>query len=156
MPIIYRKTAKGIAEIETRIYRLAPRLRSMLIVVDGRRSDADLGSMMPQAAESLAALMQEGFIEELAHLVTTPAPLPPPAAPAGPPAPNPRFEAMKRDLIRAFNDRIGPAGENIAIKMERAATEDEFRALLPQAVRLIGLAQGKAASDLFAARIDAW
>jgi WD40 repeat protein len=37
MPTIYRKTAKGQSEIETRVHRLAPRFRSLLILVDGRR-----------------------------------------------------------------------------------------------------------------------
>jgi hypothetical protein len=157
MPIIYRKTAKGLAEVETRVYRLAPRLRSVLIVIDGKRSDEELTQLLPQAHEALAVLLEEDFIAEFAR--TAAAPPPPPAyeqtviLPKGPGA---AFEAMRRDLLRAFNDRAGPAGETLAIKMERATSEAEFRALLPQAIRLVSTIKGSDAGNAFAARVDAW
>ncbi len=46
MATIYRKTAKGHSEIETRAHRLAPRLRSALIMVDGRRSDDEVRKLI--------------------------------------------------------------------------------------------------------------
>mgnify|MGYP003549020175 CR=1 FL=1 len=49
----YRKTAKGLAEISTRANKLPPRLPTALILVDGRRSDGELSSMLPQEAEFL-------------------------------------------------------------------------------------------------------
>ena len=155
MPIIYRKTAKGLAEIETRVYRLAPRLRSVLIMIDGKRSDAELLAMLPQAGEVLAALVQDDFIAEYARL-GTPAPTPDPAERTVIRGRQPTFDAMRRDLLRAFNDRAGPEGEVLAIKLERARTETEFRALLPSAVQLVAALQGRAAADAFTARIDAW
>ncbi|MBL8342149.1 MAG: hypothetical protein JNL30_11830 [Rubrivivax sp.] len=160
MPIIYRKTAKGLAEIETRVYRLSPRLRSVLIMIDGKRTDADLLQMLPQAAEVLAALVQEDFISEFTRVSATHAPPPPPPPP--PPertvirGPQPGFEAMRKDLLRAFNDRLGPAGEGMAVRLERARNETEFRALLPSAVQLMATLQGREAADAFTARINAW
>lgn len=157
MPIVYRKTAKGLAEIETRVYRLAPRLRSVLIMIDGKRTDAELLQMLPQAGEVVAALVQDDFIAEYAHQSATPAP-----APAAAPErtvirpPQPTFDAMRRDLLRAFNDRLGPAGEGMAVKMEKARNETEFRALLPAAVQLVSTLQGREAADSFMARINAW
>ncbi|MBI5720057.1 MAG: hypothetical protein HZC37_20475 [Burkholderiales bacterium] len=157
MPIIYRKTAKGLAEIETRVYKLSPRLRSVLIMIDGKRSDAELLQMLPQAAEVLAALVQDDFIAEFARTsAATPAP-----APAEPErtvirGPQPSFEAMRRDLLRAFNDRLGPAGEGMALRLEKARNETEFRALLPAAVQLVSTLQGRDAADAFMARINAW
>lgn len=67
MSTIYRKTAKGQAEIETRAMRLPPKLRMLLIVVDGKRSVADLaplvgGDPMPLLETLLAA----GVIEPMA------------------------------------------------------------------------------------------
>lgn len=173
MPIIYRKTARGLAEIETRVYKLAPRLRSVLIMIDGKRSDEDLAQMLPQAGDALQALVQEDFIAEYARVgsgstgsgAAAPAPAaaaPVPAAAAAPAAaPAAKtstlaFEAMRKDLIRAFNDRVGPAGESMAMKMEKAANEAEFRALLPMALRLIATVQGRAAAESFSARVDAW
>jgi len=156
MPIIYRKTAKGLAEIETRVYRLSPRLRSVLIMIDGKRSDADLVQMLPQAAEVLAALAQDDFISEYTR--TSAAPAPPPPAPERTVIrpPQPTFEAMRKDVLRAFNDRLGPAGEGMAVKLERARNETEFRALLPAAVQLVTTLQGRDAGESFMARINAW
>lgn len=169
MPTIYRKTAKGQAEIETRAHRLAPRLRSLLIMVDGKRSDADLAQMLPQAAEALATLAEDGFIAEQTRSAAS-APAPATTSPAstaperetpgtagpGPAAPTGQFEAMRRDLLRALNDRLGPAGERMAIKLERARDEAEFRALLPSAVELVAAVRGRDAAAAFSARIDAW
>ena len=67
MAIIFRQTAKGMAEIETRAHRLVPRMRSALILVDGKRSDAEIGGMiLQQVTETLHALAGQGFIEVLA------------------------------------------------------------------------------------------
>ncbi len=64
MPSIYRKTAKGQAEIETRAHKLPPRLRMALIMVDGKRSDVELRPMLLQSPdETLATLLAQGFIE---------------------------------------------------------------------------------------------
>ena len=64
MATIYRKTAKGHSEIETRAHRLSPRLRSALILIDGRRSDDEVRKLSPQQAdETLQLLVEQGFIE---------------------------------------------------------------------------------------------
>ena len=66
MPLIYRKTTKGLAEIETRAQRLLPRLRSLLILVDGRRNVDDIRVMIQQPTEeALQSLAMQGFIEVL-------------------------------------------------------------------------------------------
>lgn len=183
MPTIYRKTAKGLAEIDTRVYRLAPRLRSVLIMVDGKRSDEELAQMVPQAAGAVAALVAEGFVEAFVRLgdaapgapaaaaaAAPAAPAAPRAVPAPPAAaapvpaaertiirpPQPSFEAMRRDLLRAFDERLGPAGEGMAVRLHGARSETEFRALLPAAVQLVATLQGREAAEAFMARINAW
>ncbi|MFO1266424.1 MAG: hypothetical protein U1F67_06290 [Rubrivivax sp.] len=168
MPTIYRKTAKGLAEIETRVYRLAPKLRSVLIMVDGKRSDEELAQMVPQAAEAVAALVEEGFVEEFVRLGGGAAAAPAAAAAASQAAPvaaaertiirppQPSFEAMRRDLLRAFNDKLGAAGEGMATRLQGARNETEFRALLPVAVQLVSTLQGREAAEAFMARINAW
>ena len=168
MATTYRKTAQGADEIQTRARRLAPRLRQVLIVVDGRKTDAELGALLPQAAECLAALLQDGLIEPVPAAAPAPGPARPPAA-APPPAPAPAtaaglapaspaptgdapFEATRRELLRAFNDRVGPAGEQLAMRMERTRSAEELRVLLPQAVQLVGTIAGRAAAAEFAER----
>ena len=153
MPTIFRKTAKGVTEIETRAHRLAPRMRSALIMVDGKRSDADLRPLIQQQPdETLAALAEQGFIEVLAAVpdaVPAPRAAPAAAAPAGPAA---DFEARRRAAVRGLNDQLGPLAETLAIKIERARTADELRPLLATAVQVIGNARGRGAAADFAAR----
>ena len=183
MPTIFRKTAKGLSEVQTRAFRLPPRLRSLLIMVDGKRSDAELAALLPQAGESLQALAEQGFIEVAAQAAAAPPPPPPPAPPPppppppAPPAPAPSrtaaaatggaavavapvaaagadFPTRKRQVLRLFNDLAGPDGEPMAIKMERVRSLDELSALLPQAVRLVGLLRGATEAQAFSDRVD--
>jgi|CXWL01.1.fsa_nt_gi hypothetical protein len=160
MPIIFRKTAKGVAEINTRAHRLLPRLRTALILVDGKRDAADLaGLILQQAAETLAALAEQGFIEAVGETAPAPAARPPAAvapapAPAAPTAvrPGADFPTLRRAAVRSLNEALGPTGETLAIRMERARNADELRPLLVVATQLIGKAHGPAAAEAFAAR----
>lgn len=171
MAIIYRKTAKGHTEIETRALRLAPRFRSALILVDGRRSDAELLRMiLQQPAETLQALFEQGFIDVIA--INAPAGPPhstglappvaqPPAAASATPAPTPlsrpaapamparSFEALRAALVRSFTDSVGPMSDALAIKMERARGADELRVLAETAQRIIANARGGQAANDF-------
>ncbi len=64
---ICAKTSKGQEEIERRTNRLSPRLRQMLILMDGRRDTEALQSVFPP--ELVPALVQQlidgGFVAEL-------------------------------------------------------------------------------------------
>lgn len=161
MAITYRKTAKGVAEIETRAHRLTPRMRSALIFVDGKRSDTELAAMIQQqATETLHALAGQGFIEVLtvssapapAAAVPQRAPAPPPAAPVG--GAGPDLTTRRREAVRAVNDLLGPAGASAAVRLERAGTLDDLRAALASAVQTVGAARGRQAAEAFAARFS--
>jgi hypothetical protein len=59
------KTAKGKEEIEQRRYKLASRLRTLLILVDGSRSVdqlADDGRRLGAPDDALIMLMRDGFV----------------------------------------------------------------------------------------------
>jgi len=157
MTTIYRKTAKGLAEIETRAHRLPPRLRGALIMVDGQRSVADLAKLVPGDAEAtLQQLLDDGFIDVFAVLADRP-PLPPPpvqtTVPAKPaPSASPTFESIKRDAVRYLNDKMGPAAEGIAIKIERSKGAADLQPLLAHAAQLLRSFGGASAADPFIAR----
>ena len=104
MPLIYRKTAKGLTEIETRAHRLPPRLRSALILVDGRRDVNDLKPLiMQQAEETLSSLAEQGFIEAVGETARSasppPAPAPAPSASATTAGGN-DFDSTRRAAVR--------------------------------------------------------
>lgn len=160
MATIYRKTAKGHSEIETRAHRLSPRQRSALIMIDGRRSDDDVRKLIPQQAdETLRLLDEQGFIEIIgitqdlpatrAMPVAVPAPAVQVAAPMAAPAVPPRdFAATRAQAVRLFTDMVGPMAEALAMKMERARSPDELRTLVQTAQRIIGNTRGgQAAAD---------
>jgi hypothetical protein len=152
---IYRKTAKGQAEIETRAHRLPPRLRGALIMVDGQRSVEDLAKLIPgDAAASLEQLMADGFIDVFAVLADRPAaaPAPAPAAPRKPAPSSSSIDVTKREAVRFLNDRLGPAAEGIAIKIERATSVAELQPMLAQAAQLLRNFGGSAAAEPFIAK----
>lgn len=160
MATIYRKTAKGHSEIETRAHRLSPRLRSALILIDGRRSDDEVRQLIPQQAdETLQLLVEQAFIEiigitqdaprvpqpQARPVEAVPAAVPPPAAPAVPPR---DFATTRTQAVRLFTDMVGPMAEALAMKMERTRSIDELRPLVQTAQRIIGNARGgQAAAD---------
>lgn len=151
MPTIYRKSALGATEIETRAHKLPPRLRSLLIMVDGKRDAAALGSMAQQAEQALAQLQEQGFIETVGESLPAPAP-----AAAAPPPPKPAadFETRRRNIVRALHDALGPDAETMAIKLERARKPEELQTLLQQALHIVGAMRGRAAGEAFAARFQ--
>jgi hypothetical protein len=64
METVYRKTERGILEMTTREQRLAPRLRSALILIDGKRLLRELQALLgPCHEEALRALEELGLIE---------------------------------------------------------------------------------------------
>lgn len=154
MSTTHRKTAKGQTEVETRANRLQPRLRQVLILVDGRRSDEEFAKMLPGAPELLAELEAGQFVEVVAMSLdqAAPRPAPPPLAPPPPPR---TFEQRRGAAVRNFIDLVGPMSEALAIKMERTTTLAELRPLLEVARSIIANARGaQAAADYTARHIE--
>lgn len=162
MVSVYRKTAKGQSEIETRAHRLTPRQRSALILVDGKRSSEDLRKLVLQEPDQiLGHLLHEGFIEVIAELASaTPAAALAPAAPVAAPAeatPRPKsipFEQTRRDAVHALTDLVGPLGEALAIRMERARHPGELRPLIVVAQQVIANTRGQQAANGYGTRFS--
>ena len=167
MSIVYRKTAKGVAEIETRAHRLLPRVRGALILVDGKRSDDELAPLVgADAAATLASLLGDGFIEVLATLAERAAEAAPDRVAdrasdrrssgsggnAAAASSSRAFETLRRDAVRSLNDQLGPAGETVVIDLERAKTPAELQRLLLLGVKVLRDFRGVAVAEAFAAR----
>ena len=168
MSTVYRKTSKGVAEIGTRAHRLVPRLRGALILVDGKRSDDELGPLVGgDVAATLASLYSDGFIEVLATLADRPAERAPDRASDRAPehglehrasgssdtvSSSRAFETLRRDAVRSLNDQLGPAGETIALELERAKTSADLQRLLQVGAQVLRDFRGVAAAESFAAR----
>jgi hypothetical protein len=156
MATIFRKTDKGQAEVETRAHRLSPRLRSALILVDGKRSSDELRKLIAQQADdTLAALSDQGFIEVAAVSAAPVAAAPAPAAAsesrgAGSSASGGArdFDGVRRQLVREFTELTGPLGEAMAMRLEKAGDRQALRGLLAAAGEyVIGVRGASAAND---------
>ena len=156
MATIYRKTEKGQTEIETRLFRLLPRMRTALILVDGHRNDSELAKLIPgEPVSTLQSLLADGFIEVLAVVEqrsTARAPTPQEPHGRSPSVHSPAFEQRRRDAIRTLNDQLGPEGESLAIRMERCHDWGHLLPVLQTAQQVLRNARGAAVAADFGAR----
>ena len=176
--IIYDKTAKGREEIATRVYRLAPRLRTLLVMVDGKHA---MGALLQQVAglgltETAATdLLEEGFIVAApvaaAPVVSAPAPLPEAASPPpsfAPMAPRAdtalhapvgaaaeQFQALYVFYNQTIKANLGLRGLPLQLKVERAASVDDLRALRRAFLEATQKARGTAVAVALRAQLDA-
>jgi hypothetical protein len=132
------KTDAGREALTSRPAGLGPRLRSLLIMVDGKRTVADLDKLLGSegAAEALLTqLIDQGWVESNAAVVPAAPPVltavvaEPVAAPVADALP---FPDARRLVVRFINDQLGPMGEPLAIKVEGCKGVAELLALLPR------------------------
>jgi hypothetical protein len=153
---IYRKTEQGADAMATRNAALGPRQRSVLILVDGRRTHGELAALAGawgDPEQLIKGLLEQGFIEQLAP-ATTPA-QPAAAAPTGAasatvdtPGAVPLAQAQ-RQAVRRLNDILGPSAESLCLRLESARTGEEFRAALARAETFLRGAAGPAKAAQF-------
>lgn len=151
---IYDKTDKGREEIATRRYQLASRLRALLVLVDGRRDDAEL-------LRSVAGLGLDGAALQLLHtqgyivLATSYASLPAAPAPAAPP-PDPvqQFRSVYQFYTSTIKDTIGLRGVALQLKVEKAASVEELRQLRAPYLEAVQKARGRDAASALARQLD--
>lgn len=154
--VVYRKTAKGQSEIETRAYRLPARERAVLILVDGKTSADKIVQALrhlPQARDYLSDLIKEGFIAPLAAAAPAgedsrggghTAPTPPPVAPT--PV---SFSSVKQFASRFLLDQLGPDAEAIALRIEACENMEQARPALEKAREVLRGVRGQSAAELF-------
>jgi hypothetical protein len=152
---IYDKTDKGREEIATRKYQLASRLRALLVLVDGRRDQAELlrsvaGLGLDSAA--LQLLQAQGYIV----LATSYASLPPPAPepPAAPPDPVQQFRSVYQFYTSTIKGTIGLRGVALQLKVEKAASVEELRQLRAPYLEAVQKARGRDVAAALARQLD--
>lgn len=160
---VFQKTGKAADELRTRRHGLGPRLRQLLILVDGRRDVAELSRMLPgpELGEQLAQLERGGFVSRPFDAGTVQASAVAPAVSAATPAAAPApagaedLRTLRARVTRALLDTIGPNGDDLAIRIERVHTVDELRALLPAVLSVVEACRGRAGIDDFRQRCGA-
>ena len=165
---IYRKSALGAAEIGARKMKLNPRLRTMLILIDGAQPEFILREEAAKVGAPptfLDELLQHGLIEKVgrAKAPATPAadapakaaPSPQPAgAQAAPPADEfERFRAAKDFMNATVVDALGIKSFFFTLKLEKAGTRADLRELARPYRDAIAKAEGDAQADVLATRL---
>lgn len=150
--LVFHKTALGATEIGGATRTLAAKLRRALILVDGAKSVADLAPMFRQG--EIDAILEElqagGYISLEGGEVAVAGPATGvPAAAIG----EQRFQEAKRAAMREVMDRLGPNGDTLAVRIERATTPAELRAALGEAERVFEAFLGQAAARAFVQKI---
>jgi hypothetical protein len=165
VPTIYAKSPAGQLELKSRSNAVPPRARTLLILVDGKRSDTELSALVPDFEASVDALLKAGLIEPVAsarppastRAVGGPeAPSPAAAAERVPPPPPPPaaidLPTLRLESARAVNNLLGPEGDALAMRIERAAEAEVLQVALERCVSYIAATRGKRAADEFAQR----
>lgn len=157
---IYHKTAKGTEAIANRHSGLAPRLRSLLIMVDGKRTHAELTAMAAALGdpERLTELETEGLVEPApSEEKTLPAALEQPAQQAQTEAPQRAANLAQARLFSShlLEHTLGPMAEPLCIKIERASNLADFVSEIKRAREIVREIKGGAEADRFVAQIEA-
>lgn len=168
---IFRKTARGQAALKDRQILSDPRLRAILIMIDGHRAVHQLSTVGAAVAPMLESLAEQGLIERA--VAAAPPPPPPPVASAAAAAPDQghsgetsgfpsllvdaddvqtpgtvsaaQLGQAKRQASRWLMDAAGPAAEALCIKIESARTADDLMTQTTRAQALITSLRGAAA-----------
>lgn len=180
----FDKTTRGRAEISVRGNTLTPRLRTLLLLVDGKTSTEELlfkVSGLGLSHAHLDTLVEAGLIQghvtaaappndpSLSHpphqaevAPSAPVPPTPPPAPiqATPPPQAPlaigqsQYEQVYRFYNETIKSMIGMRGYGLQMKVERAATVDDFKEIRQQYLEAILKSKGKETTRSLRDRLD--
>jgi hypothetical protein len=155
---IYRKTQGGMGEITHRTLKLNPRVRTMLILIDGAQPEF----LLKEEAAKVGAPLD--FIEQLLRLeliekagraapaIATPAAATSRPAPAG--DEYSRFRVAKDFMNVTIVDALGIRSFFFTLKLERAGTLADLRALAPAYREAIAKAGDETQADVLAGRLE--
>lgn len=167
---VYRKTAKGQDAMASR-QSMSPKMRSVMIMVDGKRTGAELhrvAAALGDANEILAQLEAEGYLEPAGGAPQAPAgvaapagaavlpaspggqatPAPAPAAAPAPAVPRSLTEAQ-RFAVRFLNDKLGPMAESLCIRIESARNLLDLQNAVIRARDVVREVKGAALAEQF-------
>jgi len=149
--LVFAKTAKGSAEVTSRSGGLSLGARRVLIMIDGKRTVADLAPLARsgEIGTIIEQLEAQGYVRALETSGTAAAPAPAPMPDPSEELPVASFETVKRRAVRELSDRLGPDAEVMAVRIEHCRTSEDLRLRLHEAERLIAGMLGDAQAQEF-------
>lgn len=159
--IVYEKTDTGKQEVTVR-GSLSQRLRTLLVMIDGvQPAGRFLDSLknLGVTEESFKELRTLDLIHEVGTAAAPPAPTPSVVAPA-PPLPLSEKQHERLHELHAFfnttvRETFGLRGFAMQLKVERAITLDDFRALREPFIDAVRKSKGDQVANQFAAKLAA-
>lgn len=154
---IYRKSDKGAEAIASRA--LAGKLRTLLILVDGKKTIANLRELaagLGEPEQLLAQLKTEGFIEPVSGAVPVPPAAPTTAAMSTVPVADAGKSLVKVKALAThlLAEVIGPMADDVSLKIEAAQDVPHFIAAMKLAYTVVREVRGQGAADRFGQEIE--
>lgn len=132
MGAVFTKTPKGLAEIANRSGGLSPRVRRVLIMIDGKKSVEDLRSMLQSddLQHTLGMLEEDGYIEMTAQAAQNQPAKSITAFTELPATPDPvRLQQARNFMTNTLNAFVGALGTSSLLdRIEAAQSHDALRA----------------------------
>lgn len=146
---VYAKTDAGQREIGDRRAGLDPRQRRLLILVDGRRSVAELRALsgLGDLPAVLAELQSRGLVAAPGDAV--PASTGPTMGQAAAGQAAADWRGQGRRAAHALIELLGPMGEMLAVQLESPKSSEALEGLLARARETVETVRGKAALERF-------
>jgi hypothetical protein len=148
---VFLKTTAGVEALKQRSSDLPARLRTMLIMVDGVRTVAQLrqaAAALGAPEDFLTTLQRQGWVGLPSMAAAAPVPL---VETALPQSNAERFLAAQRYMNDTAVDGMGFRVFFFSLKLEKCFNADDLRALLPEFIKHMTKARGEvfaqAASD---------
>jgi hypothetical protein len=149
---VFDKTEKGREEISTRKYQLPPRLRTLLVMIDGKQDAEDLlhkvGSL-GIGEENITELLDNGFIKAMPS--SAPIEAVAPVAQASVVTSEPPADQFYTETIKSA---IGLRGYALQLKVEKASSIADFRELRQPYLEAVLKAKGNEMAQSLRSRLD--
>jgi len=149
---VYRKTNLGVAEIGARKLKLNPRVRTMLILIDGAQDEPtvrDEAAKVGAPQNFLEELMRLGLVEQVREAAMQSVPANAPHATGA----FERFRAAKDFMNVTIVDAMGLKSFFFTMKLERAGTLEDLRDLRDAYEAAITKSLGDAQAQVFGKRL---
>lgn len=137
---IPRKTEKGRVEVQTRAFRVGPRERSMLIMIDGKTPAKvllDRLSFMKKADQILEELRSGGFIDS-----ASPIEVPHVEASTETGSLSDGMQSVRRAARDSVLKTLGPRGHELAMSLDRCDSHAVLTSLLGRCRDVIAATAG--------------
>lgn len=158
---VFDKTDKGREEISTRRHQLAPRMRTLLVLVDGKQTKDELLKKVTGiglSEESIHELVNSGFIQ----VTNASVPVAPPPVEDAPkteadsvlPEGQNQYQAIYQFYTETIKSTIGLRGYALQLKVEKASSVEDLRELRKPYLEAVLKARGNEMARSLRDRLD--